>query len=79
MYLGCKSSASSEGRTIFNGRESGEEEGRERGKRKGREGGGKRGRMGRLGQDKKWRGERRCRGGGGVGGIREGWVLGGGA
>ena len=35
MYLGCKSSASSEGRTIFNGRESGEEEGRERGKRKG--------------------------------------------
>lgn len=47
------------------------------GRGKGREGGGKRGRMGRLGQDKKWRGERRCRGGGGVGGIREGWVLGG--
>ena len=48
------------------------------GRGKGREGG-KRGRMGRLGQDKKWRGAplpRRGR----EGGIREGgWVLGGGA
>ena len=71
MYLGCKSCASSEGRTIFNGRESGEEEGRERGKRKGE--GGKRGRMGRLGQDKKWRGEP-CWVGGTWGWW---WVLGG--
>ena len=42
------------------------------GRGKGREGGGKRGRMGRLGQDKKWRGERRCRGGGGGGGHKRG-------
>ena len=85
MYLGCKSCASSEGRTIFNGRESGEEEGRERGKRKGE--GGKRGRMGRLGQDKKWRGGAVLGGGhlGRVVGIRWGgwgaqrWVLGAGA
>ena len=50
--------------------------GRDRGKRKGE---GEEGRMGRLGQDKKWRGAplpRRGR----EGGIREGgWVLGGGA
>ena len=43
------------------------------GRGKGREGGGKRGRMGRLGQDKKWRGEP-CWVGGTWGGW---WVLGG--
>ena len=75
MYLGVRGAPVARVGRYLTG-ESGEMwgGGRDRGKRKGEEG-----RMGRLGQDKKWRGAplpRRGR----EGGIREGgWVLGGGA